>query len=226
MTGRIEDYAVIGNCETAALVGRDGSIVWLCLPRFDSAACFAALLGNKSHGRWLVGPDTEARSNRRYRHGSLILDTVFETASGAVMVTDFMSRRNGACDVLRRVSGLRGTVAMRSELCVRFDFGSVIPWLTRLNDGRLKYVAGPDRLILQTPVAFENKDMRSVALFSVAEGETLDFVLGWSNSFHPIPETTMSAPYWRRLRPAGRVGLSRLEVRENGATLCCVPSSP
>ena len=190
MTGRIEDYAVIGNCETAALVGRDGSIDWLCLPRFDSAACFSALLGNELHGRWLVGPDTEARSSRRYRHGSMILDTVFETASGAVMVTDFMSRRHGACDVLRRVTGLRGTVAMRSELCVRFDFGSVIPWLTRLSDSRLKYVAGPDRLVLQTPVTFENKDMRSVALFSVTEGETFDFVLGWSNSFRPIPETT------------------------------------
>jgi GH15 family glucan-1,4-alpha-glucosidase len=190
VAGRIEDYAVIGNCETAALVGRDGSIDWLCLPRFDSAACFSALLGNESHGRWLMGPDTEARSSRRYRHGSMILDTVFETSCGAVMVTDCMSRGHGACDVLRRITGLRGTMAMRSELCVRFDFGSVIPWLTRLNDGRLKYVAGPDRLVLQAPVAFENKDLRSVALFSVTEGEILDFVLGWSNSFRPIRGTT------------------------------------
>jgi GH15 family glucan-1,4-alpha-glucosidase len=190
VAGRIEDYAVIGNCETAALVGRDGSIDWLCLPRFDSAACFSALLGNESHGRWLMGPDGEARSSRRYRHGTMILDTVFETSHGAVMVTDFMSRSHGACDVLRRVTGLRGSMAMRSELLVRFDFGAVIPWLTRLNDGRLKYVAGPDRLVLQTPVVFENKDFRSVALFSVTEGETLDFVLGWSNSFRPIPGPT------------------------------------
>jgi GH15 family glucan-1,4-alpha-glucosidase len=188
MAGRIEDYAVIGNCETAALVCRNGSIDWLCLPRFDSAACFAALLGDESHGRWLISPvQADFKSSRRYRDSSLILETTYETSTGAVMVTDFMSRRDGVCNLLRRVTGLRGKVAMCSELCVRFDFGSIIPWVSQMDDGRLKFVAGPDRILLQSSVKFVNKDMRSRAEFLIAEGESHDFVLGWSNSFREIP---------------------------------------
>jgi GH15 family glucan-1,4-alpha-glucosidase len=185
---KIEDYAVIGNCETAALVGRDGSVDWLCLPRFDSAACFAALLGDESHGRWLMAPlDPVTHVSRRYIDASLILETTFETEGGAVRVTDFMARSDGICDFFRRVTGLRGQVVMQSELCVRLDYGSIVPWVTRLEDGRTKYVAGPDRLILQGTVPFENRDMRSRAEFPVNEGDVFDFVLGWSKSFRNVP---------------------------------------
>jgi GH15 family glucan-1,4-alpha-glucosidase len=184
---RIEDYALIGNCETAALVGRNGSIDWLCLPRFDSTACFAALLGDERHGRWLIAPTDEAKGSRRYIPNTMVLETEFETASGRVRVTDFMARRDGATDVGRRVTGLRGTVTMQSELCVRLDYGAVVPWVSRMEDGRIKYVAGPDRLILQSPVPVMNEDMRSRAEFSITEGEVKDFVLGWSNSFLDAP---------------------------------------
>jgi GH15 family glucan-1,4-alpha-glucosidase len=188
MAARVEDYAIIGNCETAALVGRDGSIDWLCLPRFDSAACFAALLGDPSHGRWQIAPAEQITAvTRRYIDSSLILETDFETANGSVRVTDFMARSAGACEVLRRVTGLRGTVAMQSELYVRLDYGSIVPWVTKLEDGRTKYVAGPDRVVLQSDVPFDNKDMRSIAVFSVEAGEHFDFVLSWSNSFRAVP---------------------------------------
>ncbi len=184
---RIEDYALIGNCETAALVGRDGSIDWLCLPRFDSTACFAALLGDERHGRWLIAPKDEVAGSRRYIPNTMVLETEFETATGRVRITDFMARRDGATDVARRVTGLRGTVTMRAELCVRLDYGCVVPWVSRMEDGRIKYVAGPDRLILQSPVPVMNEDMRSRAEFSIGEGEVKDFVLGWSNSFLDAP---------------------------------------
>lgn len=188
MAGKIEDYAVIGNCETAALVGRDGSIDWLCVPRFDSAACFAALLGDESHGRWLMAPAEKIlKTSRAYHGNTLILETKFETEDGAVSVMDFMARGDGTCNLIRRVKGLRGTVAMRSALCVRFDFGSAVPWVTRLDDNRIKYVVGPDRLVLQSGVEFENKDMRSIAEFTISAGEMQDFVLGWSYSFHDLP---------------------------------------
>jgi GH15 family glucan-1,4-alpha-glucosidase len=189
MAGRIEDYAIIGNCETAALVGRDGSIDWLCLPRFDSAACFSALLGDPSHGRWQISPTEKIVGvTRKYRQASLILETDFETENGAVRVTDFMTRSDGACDLLRRVTGLHGRVTMRSELHVRLDYGSTMPWVTRLDDGRIKYVAGPDRLVLQSDIAFVNENKSSVARFDVEECEHFDFVLGWSPSFREIPE--------------------------------------
>jgi GH15 family glucan-1,4-alpha-glucosidase len=188
MPARIEDYAIIGNCETAALVDRDGSIDWLCLPRFDSAACFAALLGDPSHGRWQMAPAGEVhRVTRRYRDSSLILETDFEVGEGAVRLTDFMTRTGGGCEVIRRVSGLRGNVAMHSELRVRLDYGSAVPWVTKLEDGRIKYIVGPDRLILQSDVPFANENMCSTAAFNVGEGEHIDFVLGWSLSFSDIP---------------------------------------
>ncbi|OYV35471.1 MAG: glucoamylase [Rhodospirillales bacterium 20-64-7] len=214
MAGRIEDYAVIGNCETAALVGRDGSIDWLCLPRFDSAACFSALLGDPSHGRWLLAPSEKITGvTRRYADSSLVLETDFETEHGAVRVTDFMARSAGACDVLRRVTGLRGKVTMRSELCVRMDYGSIVPWVTRLEDGRVRYVAGPDRLLLQSDVPFDNKDMRSVAEFDVQKGEHFDFILGWSNSFREIP----AALDFDKAFEAVQAGWSRWAARFPGA---------
>jgi GH15 family glucan-1,4-alpha-glucosidase len=131
MPSRIEDYAIIGNCETMALVGLDGSMDWLGLPRFDSPACLAALLGNAENGRWLIAPgDTDARAKRRYLGDTLILETMFETATGAVCVVDFLSRRGAVSDVVRIVRGISGSVAMRIELIVRFDYGFAVPWVT------------------------------------------------------------------------------------------------
>ena len=144
MPGRIEDYAVIGNCETVALVGRDGSIDWLGLPRFDSPACFAALLGEPKHGRWLIAPaDASAEVSRRYCDDTLILETVFRTASGLVRLTDFMFRRDRAADLVRIVTGLEGEVATHMELIVRFDYGSIVPWVSIQDDGRVQFIAGP-----------------------------------------------------------------------------------
>jgi GH15 family glucan-1,4-alpha-glucosidase len=188
MAGLIEDYAVIGNCETMALVGRDGSIDWLCLPRFDSAACFAALLGDEGHGRWLMAPaEADAQVTRRYRDGTLILETTFETESGAVVLIDCMTRALGCSNLLRRVRGLRGTVPMQAELTVRFDYGISVPWVSRTADGRVQFVAGPDRLLLQTSVKVENKALRTKGNFEVQAGEEVDFSLGWSKSYHKAP---------------------------------------
>ena len=188
MPSRIEDYAVIGNCELLALVGRDGSIDWLCLPRFDSPACFAALLGEPKHGRWLIAPaDGEARVTRRYCGDTLVLETVFRTASGAACLTDFMARREGACDIVRLVRGLQGNVALRMELVARFDYGSIVPWASRQEDGRLQFIAGPDRLLLDTNVATRGENFRTLADFTVSAGQGASFVLNWSPSFTPPP---------------------------------------
>jgi GH15 family glucan-1,4-alpha-glucosidase len=189
MATRIEDYAVIGNCETMALVARDGSIDWLCTPRFDSAACFAALLGDSRHGRWLITPVGKITAVRRqYRGHTLILETVFATAEGEVAVIDFMARRSGVSDLLRIVRGRRGTVPMRTELVVRFEYGSVVPWVSRQDDGRLQLTAGPDRLLLDTNVALHGEDMRTVGEFAVAAGEEYTFALSWTPSFRALPE--------------------------------------
>lgn len=188
MGSRIEDYAVIGNCETMALVGRDGSIDWLGLPRFDSPACFAALLGDSRNGRWLIAPVAEDASvTRKYRDSTLILETTFETGDGAVCIVDFMARREGISDVVRVVKGIRGTVEMRTDLVVRYGYGSAIPWVSRLDDGRLQLVAGPDRLLLDTAVPLRGEDMRTVGKFEVKAGEEISFILSWSPSFRTVP---------------------------------------
>jgi GH15 family glucan-1,4-alpha-glucosidase len=184
----IEDYAVIGNCETLALVGRDGSIDWMGLPRFDSSACFAALLGEPQHGRWLIAPSGEpTRVTRHYRGNTLILETVFESEHGAACVIDFMSRREGVSDLVRLVKGLWGTISMRMELIVRFDYGVFVPWVSRQSDGRLQFVAGPDRLLLDTTVPVRGEDMRTVGEFSISAGEEIGFSLSWTPSFRAAP---------------------------------------
>lgn len=189
MSRPIEDYAVIGNCETMALVARDGSIDWLCAPRFDSEACFAALLGDTEHGRWIIAPRaTRTGVSRRYRGDTLILETQFESAEGTVSLIDFMARRPGACDLVRIVRGTRGTVPMRTELIARFGYGSIVPWVTRQEDGRLQFVAGPDRLLLDTEVTLRGEDMRTVGEFDVKEGEEIGFSLSWTPSFRAAPE--------------------------------------
>jgi GH15 family glucan-1,4-alpha-glucosidase len=189
MAGLIEDYALIGNCETAALVGRDGAIDWLCLPRFDSSACFAALLGDESNGRWKIAPAAPAKISRRYRAGTLVLETTFETDEGAAILTDCMSWRDGAADIVRQVRGLRGRVAMRMDLVVRFDYGASVPWVSRHDDGRVIFVAGPNRLVLQAGTEVDNRDMRTGAVFEVTAAHQIDFVLTWSVSYRSIPET-------------------------------------
>jgi GH15 family glucan-1,4-alpha-glucosidase len=190
MPSRIEDYALIGDCETAALVGRDGSIDWLCWPRFDSGACFAALLGSPEHGRWLLAPaGRPIRVERSYRKGTLVLDTRFETETGAVTVTDFMPPRSGHSDVVRIVRGERGTVAMRLELIIRFDYGASVPWVRRLDSERLAAIAGPDMLVLNAPrVRLRGENLTTVAEFSVAAGESIAFDLTHVPSYGVAPE--------------------------------------
>ncbi|WP_433855756.1 glycoside hydrolase family 15 protein [Streptomyces kronopolitis] len=189
MHPHIEDYALIGDLQTAALVGRDGSIDWLCLPRFDSGACFAALLGGKGNGHWRVAPRSEeATAQRSYRGDSLILDTVWETPTGSVRVVDFMPQRDRAPDVVRIVEGLRGSVEMRSELRLRFDYGRVVPWV-RAAEGARVAVAGPDSVWLRTPPQSSTygKDFSTRSDLTVAEGEQAAFVLTWHPSHEPRP---------------------------------------
>src|SRR5216117_3834090 len=158
---RIEDYALIGDLQTAALVSREGSIDWCCFPRFDSGACFAALLGTPEHGRWLLAPASPIRNSpRRYRTDTLILESVFETDHGAVRAIDFMPPRGETPDIVRIVEGLDGTVPMRSELVIRFDFGHIVPWVHRVDNARVA-TAGPDALCFRTPVATRGEDMRT-----------------------------------------------------------------
>ncbi|MEZ5321691.1 MAG: glycoside hydrolase family 15 protein [Microthrixaceae bacterium] len=184
---RIEDYALIGDTQTAALVGRNGSIDWLCLPRFDSGACFAALVGTHDHGHWQLAPaDGEARVTRRYRPGTLVLETTFTTASGEVRLIDCMPVRDEAPDVVRVVEGIRGRVPMRMDLAIRFDYGAGIPWVRR-TDGALGAVAGPDALELRTPVRTHGEAMTTVATFEVAAGDRVPFVLTWHRSHLPAP---------------------------------------
>ena len=186
--GRIEDYALIGDCETAALVGRDGSIDWLCWPRFDADACFAALLGDPSNGRWKIAPAEEgARSSWRYRPDSLILETLHETPEGAARVTDFMPPRGEACQLVRLVTGVSGRVEMTCEFIVRFGYGRTVPWVTRAGDGALTAIAGPDRVVLRTPVTLTPNGLTTVATFSVAAGETVPFVLDYGLSYRAPP---------------------------------------
>jgi len=181
----IEDYALIGDCHSAALVGRDGSIDWLCFPRFDSGACFAALLGEPRHGRWLIAPAADLRSVRRkYRDGTLILETEFETSGGVVRIIDCMPFSDRRWDVVRIVEGVSGRVALRMELIIRFDYGSIVPWLRRVGDA-LQATAGPDRLELRSTVAVESENMKSVAEFDVSAGERKSFCLNYRPSYEP-----------------------------------------
>src|SRR5262245_35371098 len=153
MPSRIEDYALIGDCQAAALVARDGSIDWLCWPRFDSDACFAALLGSDEHGHWRIAPRDRARVTRRYRYDTLILETRFETGAGAVLLVDFMPLHDRHSSVIRLVMGERGSVTMATEVVLRFGYGAVVPWVTRLEESTLRAIAGPDMVLLRTPVA-------------------------------------------------------------------------
>jgi GH15 family glucan-1,4-alpha-glucosidase len=190
MSLRIEDYALIGNTYSAALVGRDGSIDWLCMPRFDSPACFAALLGTPENGRWLIAPDHEkVISRRRYRDDTLVLETEFELPGGdRAALIDFMPvcERDGRIDLFRIVEGRRGRVPMQMEVAFRFDYGRIVPWVRRRDYG-LSAIAGPDALALRTPVQMRGENFKTVARFNVGEGETVPFTLTWYPSHLPEP---------------------------------------
>ncbi|HEY3585993.1 MAG TPA: glycoside hydrolase family 15 protein, partial [Myxococcaceae bacterium] len=205
MALRIEDYAVIGDTQSAALVGRDGSIDWLCFPRFDSPACFAALLGTPDHGRWLLAPEAPVREIRRqYRGDTLVLETEFHTDEGVVRVIDAMPIRTRWLDLVRVVEGVKGRVRMKMELVVRFDYGSIIPWV-RQTKRALLAVGGPDALELFSPVPTHGKDFTTVASFDVAAGDRLPFLVNWYPSHEdppprtdPLRELTQTERYWQK----------------------------
>jgi GH15 family glucan-1,4-alpha-glucosidase len=202
---RIEDYALVGDLQTVALVGRSGSVDWLCFPRFDSGSCFSALLGAADHGRWLIAPrDAGPATERRYREHTLILESEWQTATGRVRVIDFMPPRGANPDIVRIVEGLEGHVEMRAELVMRFDYGSIVPWVRRFEDDSLVAIGGPDGLVLRTPVEFDPEGMTHVADFTVRRGDRVPFVLTWFpsserparavNAEHALADTET---YWR-----------------------------
>jgi GH15 family glucan-1,4-alpha-glucosidase len=210
---RIEDYALLGDLQTAALVERGGSIDWLCFPRFDSGACFAALLGTPEDGRWLLAPEHGGTSMRRYLHDTLVLETTWETDEGSVRVLDFMPPRGRAPDVVRIVEGVRGRVRMRSELVIRFDYGQIVPWVRRVDDSRAA-VAGPDALCFRTPAPTRGENMRTLSEFVVDEGERVPFVLTWYPSHDPLPDVVdpevalaETESFWREWNASCDVGL-------------------
>jgi GH15 family glucan-1,4-alpha-glucosidase len=189
LPSNIEDYGLIGDCETTALVDRNGSIDWLCWPNFDSEACFSALLGEPKNGRWRIAPADEITDcARRYRGDSLILETRFETKDGAVTLIDFMPPRGVASDIVRVVRGERGRIKLRMELIIRFGFGTDVPWVKRTDDGALLAICGPDMTVLRTPIETRGEDMTTVADFEVSAGETIPFVLTYGPSHLPLPE--------------------------------------
>ena len=188
MPERIEDYALLGDLHTGALVGRGGSIDWLCFPRFDSGSCFAALLGSSDNGHWTLAPVDGTPVGRRYRDGSLILESDWQTPTGRVRVIDFMPPRGEVPDIVRIVEGLEGHTEMQTELVMRFDYGAVIPWVRRIDDDTLFAVGGPDALTLRTPVDLEPEGMTHTATFTVHAGDRVPFVLMWGPSHHKPPQ--------------------------------------
>ncbi len=184
----IEDYGLIGDLQTAALVSRAGSIDWLCLPRFDSAACFAALLGTPEHGRWLLAPSGDSRRvTRRYRPETLVLETTFELDDGTVRVIDFMPPRSEHPVLVRIVEGLRGRVEVATELVLRFDYGTSVPWVRRV-EGTLVAIAGPNALRIDSPIGLRGEDLKTVGEVVVSEGDRVPFVVTWHPSHLPAPE--------------------------------------
>lgn len=187
MALKIEDYALIGDCETAALVGRDGSIDWLCWPRFDSDACFAALLGKRENGHFRLCPIEPAESSRRYRKNTLILETRFETASGIVTIIDFMPLRAHNSNIVRIVRGECGEVRMCADLVLRFGYGAIIPWVVRLDPETLRAVAGPDMVLIRTPVRLHGQELTTVGEFTITAGQSIPFILTYAPSHLPPP---------------------------------------
>ena len=233
-TSRIEDYAFVGDCETAALISRGGSLDWLCWPRFDSGACCAALLGGPENGRWLVAPARPAASARRYRPDTLILETEFTTDGGSVTLIDFMPMRVCDSHVIRLVVGRSGRVTMRTELVLRFDYGLLVPWATRLRDGRRSFVAGPDRVLLSSEVPLRGEGLKTVGEFQVSAGQTITFALSYCSSYLSLPERVdaiaalgATARFWRRwIGQASAAGEYGEAVRRSLITLKALTYRP
>jgi hypothetical protein len=222
----IEDYALIGNTRTAALAGRDGSIDWLCLPRFDSAACFASLLGDAGQGRWLIRPAEAARKVcRAYRPSTLILETEWETHSGRARVTDFMPHWEGRSDVVRLVEGLSGRVKLRTELMMRFGYGEVVPWVQAF-EGGLIATAGPDSVELRTRVPLRGQDFTTKAELDVAEGQQLAFTLAYCPSHRNPPQPLAPTPPAPAPPPGGETGAGAPPATDTTRTRFSAPSSP
>lgn len=209
----IQDYALIGDCKTAALVSRRGSIDWLCLPRFDSPACFAALLGSPENGRWLLQPLGKARSTRRYRPHTLVLETKFEDSDGQVTLIDYMSMNAASPRIVRIVRGDRGVVAMRMDLVIRFDYGMTVPWVTRQSDGSLLAIASSHRLMLRAPVPVEGRNLHTAGEFSVKAGQTLQFELQYGSSFQPAHFRPSSKSALRKTEQSWRKWAARGKYR-------------
>ena len=211
MALRIEDYAIIGDCQTAALVGKDGSIDWLCFPRFDSGAVFAALLGTPDNGRWQIAPTIPVqRVRRKYQGDTLVLETEFETETGTVAILDFMPVRETTPDLMRIVEGRRGTVPMRTELVLRFDHGSVVPWVHK-SDGGIAAVAGPDAVLFRSPIPTHGEKLTTVAEFTVSGGRAA----GVHDDLVPVLR-----PDSRQARPGGRARRHAVVVGRSGAGKC------
>lgn len=234
MAALIEDYALLGNCETAALVARDGSLDWLCFPRFDSTACFAALLGGDEHGRWKIAPTAEVIAvERRYRDGTLILETVFETRDGRAMLVDFMPMKTSG-HVVRMVVGLSGQVEFAVDLAIRFDYGSSVPWVERKDAHTLTAVAGPEMLVLRSPVALHPQDHHTASRFHVDEGERKVFTLAYQASFAPLLDQIdadraleSTAAYWREFSDrCPDVGPWTTQVKRSLITLKAMTYAP
>jgi GH15 family glucan-1,4-alpha-glucosidase len=202
---RIEDYAMIGDCYSAALIGCDGSIDWLCRPRFDSPACFCALLGTSENGRWLIAPVSASPNvSRRYLADTLILETEFQTETGTATVVDFMPAADGKGDLVRIVFGRSGEVKFHTELVIRFGYGAIVPWVDRAEDGAINAVAGPERMVLRTPVALYGENLKTVGEFTVSAGQNVPFVLSYGPSFEnatgpidPFRALETTARFWR-----------------------------
>jgi GH15 family glucan-1,4-alpha-glucosidase len=202
---RIEDYAMIGDCYSAALIGRDGSIDWLCWPRFDSAACFAALLGAPENGRWLIAPVSASPNvSRRYVADTLILETEFQTETGTATVVDFMPATDGEADLVRIVFGRSGEVKFHTELVIRFGYGAIVPWVTRAEDSTINAIAGPERIVLRTSANLYGEDLKTVGEFTVSAGQSVPFVLSYGPSFEsavapidPFSALETTAQFWR-----------------------------
>ena len=219
----IEDYALVGNLSTAALIGRGGAVDWFCPPRFDAGACFAALVGDGGNGCWRLAPAGEHATSRRYLPDTLVLETVHETADGAVEVVDFMpySGTNGTTDLVRLVRGRKGRVEMATEIVLRFDYGSVVPWVRHGDEG-MRAIGGPDAVVIRTPVRLKGADFRTSGRFTVAAGETVPFVLTCFRSHLADPAAIdPEAAAGGDGRPGGANGPGSAATTGPGATRWC-----
>ncbi len=218
----IEDYALIGDCRSAALVSRDGSIDWLCWPRFDSPACFAAIVGTADNGRWRIAPhDPPVQVSRQYRRGTMILETVFDTKDGSVALIDFMTATSGNSSVVRIVEGRSGQVAMRLDLALRFDYGSAVPWVTQLHHRTgLRAIAGPDLVLLASGVQLHGQHLTTVGEFTVAAGSVCRSCCHMDRRTRPIRRFRTPTRRWLSPRRSGPRGLTSAPTMANGASRC------